>query len=427
MLGFHFSGHRPGHSPHSAVARPGGSGITSAIPAVVVGGDANGLGIVHSLREGRVPTIVVDDDSRRPGMHSRHARAVAVRAASGTPLVEGLLTLRETLPENPVLFLTYDYHVEAVSRHWNRLSGAFRMRMPEHRRVCELLHKSDFQRLAEQHGFCVPRAVAIRGEPDLASLNRIRFPAVIKPGAKSLFFSGKAPRARRVGTREQAEDECREILADAPDLIVQEWIEGAESDIYFCLQYRGEGGATVASFTGRKLRCWPPQTGNTVSCIAAPEAARMLEPLTTGFFDAVGFEGMCSLEFKRDRKSGQFFLIEPTVGRADWQEEVATLHGVNIPLAAYCHELGLSMPASEAPPVPVIWRAPTCYWRSVLATRRSGVRAPTGAKVRRAVWRRDDPVPLAFYCLEWLRHVARRAGRREEPPLAAEALRSAAP
>ena len=46
------------------------------------------------------------------------------------------------------------------------------------------------------------------------------------------------------------------------------------------------------------------------------------------------------MEFKRDARTGEFLMIEPTVGRVDWQEEVATLNGVNIPLAAYLHEIG---------------------------------------------------------------------------------------
>ncbi len=203
-------------------------------------------------------------------------------------------------------------------------------------------------------------------------------------------------------SRDQAEAICREILPAAPDLIVQEWIEGAESDIYFCLQYRAMDGVTVRSFTGRKLRSWPPQTGSTASCIAAPEVESILEPLTKGFFDAIRFVGMCSMEFKRDRQIGKFLMIEPTVGRTDWQEEVASLHGVNIPLAAYCHELGLPLPADEKARDPVIWLDPPSYWRSLFVSKSFRDQRPVGARVKSTCWRRDDPVPLVFFWLEWI-------------------------
>ena len=384
---------------------------SQSIPAVVVGANANGLGVIRSLAAGKVPVVVVDDDPRRPGMHSRYASAFTVGNTSGPALIQGLLALRAELQENPVLFLTYDYHVHTVSKYRDQLKDSYRLRLPDHELLCQLLHKSDFQALAEQKGFLVPRAISVQTEQDIQNLRDMRFPAIIKPGNKDLFFNNKAPRAERVFSRTEAEAACRDILPDAPDLIVQEWIDGAESDIYFCLQYRGKNGETIRSFTGRKLRCWPPLTGNTLSCVAAPEASAMLEPLTTAFFDAVGFVGMGSMEFKRDRSSGKFFMIEPTVGRTDWQEEIATVCGVNIPLTAYCYEVGLPLPANQ-PTGPIIWRAPTCYWRSILATRSFGDGGPAGAKVKRAAWRVDDPVPLFFYWGEWLRRAPKGLRRR---------------
>jgi D-aspartate ligase len=373
-------------------------------PAVVLGGDTAALGVVRSLGKGGVPVIVVYKDAWCPPMLSRYARAFVVSALSGPALVDGLLALRMRFDVRPVLLLATEEPVHTISKNRERLEEGFRIRLPEHSTVCELLHKSGFQHFAEQHGFPVPRAIMVHEEKDLGGLARIRFPAVIKPGAKE-YICEKTPRACRVSSREQAEAICREILPTTPDLIVQEWIEGAEDDVYFCLQYRGEGGVTVSSFTGRKLRCWPPQTGSTASCMAAPELEPVLEPLTTAFFDKARFVGMCSMEFKRDRRTGGFLMIEPTVGRTDYQEEVASLHGVNIPLAAYRYELGLTALPVERASDPLIWRDPPAYWRSVVASRSLPDRAPPGARAKSACWRREDPVPMAWYCFEWIREV----------------------
>jgi D-aspartate ligase len=327
--------------------------IRSPVPAVVVGANANGLGIVRTLGKAGITVIIVDKDKKLPGMHSRYARPVLVKDMSGPALVEGLLALRARLDDDPLLFLTYDYHVSTVANHWEELRGAFRMRLPERDCLFALMHKSGFQALAEAHGFAVPRAVSLRNEEDLDKLHALRFPVVVKPGSKDSFFNNLAPRACKVATRGATETLCRQILLRAPALVVQEWIEGAETDIYFCLQYRGREGGTIASFTGRKLRAWPPLTGNTVSCVAAPEVGDELERVTTAFFDAVGFSGMCGMEFKRDAENGRFVMVEPTVARTDWQAEIATLCGVSLPLAAYCHELGLPLPARKPPTVPV--------------------------------------------------------------------------
>jgi len=63
------------------------------------------------------------------------------------------------------------------------------------------------------------------------------------------------------------------------EIIVQEWIEGADSDVYFCLKYRPPGGSQSISFTGRKICQWPIQVGGTASCMPAPEAAAELTAL----------------------------------------------------------------------------------------------------------------------------------------------------
>lgn len=370
------------------------------VAAVVVGADICGLGLVRSLGQAGLPVVVMDPDPRRPAMHSRYAKAFVARSLSGSGLIESLLALLRGLDCRPVLFLTTDPQVRTVSEHRGLLQG-YRLRLPDHQTVCKLLHKSSFQQFAEEHGFPVPASLMIRNAQDLAELCRLRFPAVIKPGDKIAFLQGKAPRAMRVNDPAQAEAACRDILREVPDLIVQEWIEGADDQIFFCLQYYDRAGTPVRSFTGRKLRSWPPGTGSTASCMPAPESSAILEPLSCAFFQTAGMTGMCSMEFKRDARSGAFFMIEPTIGRADWQEEVATLNGSNLPLLAYEHELGLPLTACAPAARPIVWRDPSCYWRAMAAARALPSRRPAGARIKGSCWRPNDPLPLAYCWFEW--------------------------
>jgi D-aspartate ligase len=372
-------------------------------PAVIVGADADGLGIARCLGRAGVPVIVADKDRWRPGMHSRYVRPFVAMAMSGPALIDSLLILRSSLNVTPLLFVTTDLQVRTISEHRHRLAGSFRIRLPERFCVRQLLHKLAFQDLAERHGFPVPRAIRMSDERDFAKFSQIEFPAVIKPGNKELFFSGRAPRAQKVRSRDEAESLCRAILPEAPDLIVQEWVEGEDSDIYFCLQYRGQDGLKVSSFVGRKLRSWPPQTGSTASCTAAPEVESLLDELTTKFFDKTHMVGMCSMEFKKDRYSGKYFMIEPTVGRADWQEEVANVNGVNIPLTAYNYELGFPLPEPRTPRSPRVWIYPPSYFRSILCAQSFRDRRATLTRMKSPCWSLHDPVPSALFVLEWMR------------------------
>ena len=49
--------------------------------------------------------------------------------------------------------------------------------------------------------------------------------------------------------------------------------------------------------------------------------------MTRRFVKRTGFVGMGSIEFKWHAGRRGYLVIEPTVGRTDWQEEIATLCG----------------------------------------------------------------------------------------------------
>jgi D-aspartate ligase len=396
-----------------------GRNLLYNVPAVVVGGNGPGtLGIVRSLARADVPIILLDENALMPAIHSRYGRKFVIGRSSGMPLVNDLLSLAGEIGGPAVLFLTTDDAALTVSEYRARLENSYRFRLPNHDRLSRLMHKTSFQGLAEAHGFPVPRAVRIECVADLSKLSLLRFPAVIKPSIKTAdYLKGRFPRAYKVGSLAQLEALCRLVLPTVPGLVVQEWIEGADSDLYFCLQYRGDDGKTVASFTGRKLSVWPPDVGTTASCTAAPEMQHILQPMTEAFFDQVSFIGMGGIEFKRDARTGEFVMIEPTVGRIDGQQEVATIHGTNIPLAAYLYETGLELPRVEQQAHPVIWRDYWADWRSARGNPpHPGVKPKT--TVYDVYWRRDDPLPAFFHILGGSMKVLQRAVGRalRKPP-----------
>lgn len=361
-------------------------------PAVVVGGDLNALGVVRSLAAGGVPVIVVGGRGGGAAMDSRHGRKIAVADTGGEPLLEALSAIGAQTAEQPVLFLTEEKSVRSVSEHRDRIRPRFRIRLPDHARLMTLMDKTPFQKLAADNGFSIPRAVSLRSQGDLASVAQLQFPCVLKPAQKDYSYGARFKKAYVVAGIGEVERLFGEIAPVMSDLIVQEWIDGDDSDIYFCLVYMGNEGELVASFTGRKLRSWPPYIGGTASCISAPDQSEELTRITVDFFRVAGFSGMGSMEYKRDRRDGRFRMIEPTVARTDFQEEVATANGVNIPLAAYLYETGSTAVRSKPTAIPRLWREPvTDKWAREQQSRfpEDGIRHV----VCDAYFRVDDPVP----------------------------------
>jgi D-aspartate ligase len=370
-----------------------------SVPAVVVSADGPcGLGVCRSLGRANIPVIVAGPNPAAPAMHTRFARKHVISALSGRPLIEDLLALSDTIGRQSVLFLTNDEAAMAVSEFRRELEGHYRFRLPSHDCLTSLLHKHNFQQLAEKYGFPVPRSAFIRRSSDFAALTNLRFPCIIKPAVKMAEYLRLFARAYKVHSREEAETTCSSILPVAPELVVQEWIEGDDDDIYFCLQYGATDGHAVCSFTGRKLTIWPPDVGETASCTVAPDAHSIVGPLTEAFFRKVAFTGIGGIEYKKDARTGAFLMVEPTVGRFDRQAEVATLHGVNLPVMAYCYELGLPMPNGDASSTPITWR-------DLLSHRKAarGTHSKQGARPRYRIydsyWRVSDPIPALFHGL----------------------------
>jgi D-aspartate ligase len=380
--------------------------------AVIVRAELNGLGVVRSLARGGVPTIVVDTTRLHAGLWSRHCRVKRVERLHGVSFVDDLLNLQRELGGRPVLVLTDEMAVNTVSEHRDRLADAYHVELPPADMVSTLSDKARFQEFAEGHGLPVPRTAVLKHEPDLAWLGHLRFPVIIKPADKRPVYMGATERLHVAADRMQCEALCRKLLHTAGELVAQEWVDGPDSDIFFTLFHQGRDPDRLTVFTARKLVCHPPKIGSTAFCVAAPEAAEELEALTVKFIELSRYRGLGSIEFKYDSIHRRFVMIEPTVGRTDWQEEIATLNGVNIPLAAYRHAMGLPpLPSAEARPA-IAWQASFAHWTGRFAL-------PRRMQVRDGYWRIDDPLPaLVFYgnaALQRFRKVLRHRIREDAP------------
>lgn len=360
--------------------------------AVVLGGGLGALGVVRSLGQAGIPVAVADETPHSVAMASRHARKLLVSSFDGPAFIQDLLGLERQVGRGAVLIFTDDRPLLAASRYRDRLAGHFLFRLPSHALLEQLASKEVFHRLAESLAMPVPRTVTVRSLADLDAVTGLQPPLAVKPSRFSPEYRARFAKAYRVATAAEACGLCRSILEQKAisEIIVQEWIEGGNGSIYFCLQYLSE--TDVLSFTGRKLRSWPPQIGITASCVAAPEADDELTRLTTRFLRGIGFnQGLASVEFKRDSRNGRFVMVEPTVGRTNWQEEIATLCGVNLPLAAYCDATGLPRSPARFDPRHV-WRNEFTDWRSAWRSR-IWPSLPAGNRVHYAHWRWNDPRP----------------------------------
>ncbi|MFZ6673031.1 carboxylate--amine ligase [Undibacterium sp. Xuan67W] len=366
-------------------------------PAVVLGGGVNALGIVRSLGGAGVAVVVMDNDMKSPAMLSRYGKKMRVPTLEGQTLVDQLLSFSKGYTVPLMLFATEEKTVRTISEYRDQLSTAYHLRLPQHERLMALMHKQGFQELAEANHAPIPRTIRLQGMDDLVQAEQLKFPCVLKPSEKNYAYGARFKKAYKVLSADELRTMYAEIHPVLADMVVQEWIEGKDSEIYFCLQYLGKQGELVASFTGRKIRSWPIRIGGTASCTSAWEYDQELTQKTKAFFDQVGFTGMGSMEYKRDERDGQFYTIEPTVARTDFQEEVATFNGVNVPLAAYLYENGLTPQAAKRPDQAMVWRDPQSdRWAFEEGGKVVDERS-CSLSVADAYWRWNDPMPWVYF------------------------------
>jgi len=376
--------------------------------AVVIAGlDLNGLGVLRSLAPSGFRIVALDTDTRKPTAASRYGEKLKVPALYGAGFVEALVGLRNRFTSNPVLILTQEASVATISAARDALAGLYRFTMPDHEVVEDLLDKFRFQNRAEQLAFPIPRIVRLEDASDARqALQGLRFPCVMKPATKDLEYGRQFAKAYRVNSADEALRLWDRMRVIVRTVAVQEWIEGDDSDVYFCLTYRGRDPRYSVSFAGRKLVQWPPLVGGTALCAPAGEEGREIIALTERFFEEVTFTGLGSMEYKRNRRDGRFYMVEPTVCRTDYQEEIAALNGTNIPAAA-CHaEFGLEPQRSRETP-PRFWRDPIGCANSAKAGT-SAPRALIAGRISDAYFRWNDPAPYVALKLRALRSRASR-------------------
>jgi D-aspartate ligase len=399
--------------PTQAIPRQGTSAADGAPTAIVLGGGINGLSVVRSLTRAGIRPVVVVDAKYDVASISRYARRVTVSTFGGEGFVDELLRLRTGMPHGGFIFFADDRPLLTVSEHRDRVAPLFGFQLPPHALLVDLTLKDRFFRLAQRGGFPVPRTLLAKNYSDLTGVRDLRLPLCVKPNGRSPAYDRAFKKAYRVETEADVRSLCKQVLDTVGEVIVQEWIEGPNDSIYFCLCYLSE--RAPVTFTGRKGRSWPPQVGLTASCWAAPEAAEELEDLTLRFFRSVGLtKGFASMEYKRDERDGSFRMVEPTGGRTDGQAEISALCGVNLCHVAYWDAAGQPRPPLKLDPTHV-WRDEFRDFRSAWNLG-AGCFYPPGHRIHNAYLRWDDPGPALLELANGLKAELRRVtGRRRDP------------
>jgi predicted ATP-grasp superfamily ATP-dependent carboligase len=379
---------------------------TDRPPAVVIGVQhVTALNTVWSLAQTGVPVLGITSRPASPIARTRKCRIVHCPDVNSDALIDTLLELGRSLECRAVLFPCSDEQVSVISEKRELLAPYYLFNLPSKEVVRMLLCKAEFASYAGPNGYPIPKSLVIDRFTDLpACLGDFRFPCLLKPDHKNAEWNrhSRMNKVLRLRDREEALRVIGQALQWVERLVLQEWISGGDSDVYFCLMYFDRNSEPRATFVGRKIRQWLPEIGSTA--IAEKRFSTTVLNESVRLFKALRYQGLGSVEFKQDAADQSFKITEPTVGRPNFQSYLAVANGINIPHVAYSDLTGQSVTVLDGPARAgsVKWidewheyQSSLSYWRAGKLTLKDWARSVSGPRCY-ALLSLSDPLPFVL-------------------------------
>lgn len=334
---------------------------SSSPPAIVVGLDCiTGLQTARILADRGVPVVGLASNPDHFCCRTNVCRDILYANTASMAMIEKLEELGPTLQEKGVLFPCTDMSVLLLSRHRERLQDWYHILLPDADVVEMLMDKVGFTLYAQEAGLPVPTTFLLHNRQQAVdAADKLTYPCILKPPIKSARWeenaTGKVYKAAGAAEFLKLYDTCS---AWAEVLMVQEWIEGSDADLFSCNCYFSADSKPLVTFIARKIRQWPPETGT--SCLGEEVRNDVVLETSVRLFRNVNYRGLGYLEMKRDPRTGKHYIIEPNIGRPTGRSAIAEAGGVELLYTMYCDVIGRPLPANR---VQKYGNAKWIYWR----------------------------------------------------------------
>lgn len=315
--------------------------------AIVIGLDCiTGLQTARILARHRVPVTAIAKNPEHYCCRTKVCQKIHFADTGSVEFIKTLEILGPELKQKAVLFPCTDMSVLLLSRHRQRLEEWFHVVLPEPEVVEMLMDKISFYTYAQKEGLPIPGTFFLKSRVEAEqAANELTFPCILKPPMKTPTWEAHTKaKVYKVANAEEflaLYDRCSRW---AEVLMVQEWIEGPDANLYSCNCYFNADSEPIVTFIARKLRQWPPETGT--SCLGEECRNDVVLEESTRLFRNVGYRGLGYVEMKRDENTGKHYIIEPNIGRPTGRSAIAEAGGVELLFAMYCDTVGWPLPAN---------------------------------------------------------------------------------
>lgn len=378
------------------------------------------LASARTLGSAGVPVYAALDDRLTPLTASRYLTRLfrwPRWPTTSDDFTRGVLSIREIIGRPTIIIPLDDLSAVMVAETASSLRGPFLLPIVAPELPRALSNKLRLQSLCNAHGIATAVCAAPRTMDDvLAFAGRCTFPVMLKASEQWLPVGGQF-NARQVHSLAELIDLYAGLPpAEFQQTLLQEYIPG---DDWICHGYFNAASNFALTFTGRKLRGYPVETGSTA--VGLSVANETLARDAERFLGSLGYSGIIDMDWRQDRRDGTFRLIDcnPRIGQNFRMFE--TTAGIDVVRAQHLDLTGRLIPRAAM----ITDRAFTVESYSLLgALRRIGRRSATASldlpkphSRERAWWSPRDPVPFFVMGLRLPLQVARAGWQRLLAPL----------
>jgi predicted ATP-grasp superfamily ATP-dependent carboligase len=373
------------------------------------------VGIIRSLGRMGVPVYAVLDDRLTPAAVSRYLTGAFIwdtRRLDAQRFLEGMDLIGKQLNRPTILIPTGDVAAILVAEHAATLQRSFLFPPQPAMLLRTLANKRALYQLCQRIGVACPHTVFPSSVDDVRQfVAHAAFPVMVKAAE-----SWHLPEGSRTTALARSPKQLYAI-AEAmdnqwpPNLMLQEYIDPSCGEDWFYHGYCNVQSNCCVGFTGRKLRSYPPLAGPTT--LGKWLTNEPLRQQAEALLQAVSYAGICDLDFRLDRRDGQYKLLDfnPRIGAQFRLFEDRA--GVDVARALYLDLTGRRVPGSRATEGRTFiaefndLAASLCYFWLGKLTFQEWRRSLQGCK-ELAWFSGDDPLPFVVMCLRLLCRVAKR-------------------
>ncbi|MBN1502103.1 hypothetical protein JW930_01045 [Candidatus Woesearchaeota archaeon] len=303
--------------------------------AIIIYGGPLGLGIVRSLGEKGIKSIVIHEDDEEVAVHSKYVfHKVKIKNYLDRKELYDLLIKNKKKWKGLLVIPGSDESALALAYYRKQLSKHYVLPVSGYNTLSKVVDKKETYKLADKAGVPRPKTWCPKTLKEIHNLKReIIFPCILKPHLRHNFYKIFKTKLFYINNFQELKKKFMLCIKHKVDVMISELIPGEDTNLYGYSFYIDKNYKFRGGMLDQKLRQAPPKfgVGRVIRTLHNDEIAALAKKFLK---QSPKYTGPGKIEFKYDARDGKYKLIEMNARIILWVHFMAKL-GINYPYLMY--------------------------------------------------------------------------------------------